>query len=67
MDFSACFDTAIALNTSHHIIGSSVESTYANLREFMNGGRACLEDEGKLVFIESTMPRWFVRLNGLCE
>ena len=61
MEFAERFDTVIAINTLHHIIGSSVEATYANLAEFMKRAAGCLESDGKLVVIESTMPRWFVR------
>jgi hypothetical protein len=62
MEFRECFDTTIAINTLHHIIGSSVEATYVNLAEFMRRAGNGLTDEGKLVLIESTMPGWFVRL-----
>jgi cyclopropane fatty-acyl-phospholipid synthase-like methyltransferase len=65
MEFSERFDTVIAINTLHHVIGPSVEGTHANLREFMRRAEACLEPDGKVVIIESTMPRWFVRLHTL--
>ena len=64
MEFDERFDTVIALNTLHHIIGSSVETTYTNLYVFMRRAMASLEGGGKLVLIESTMPRWFVWLYG---
>ena len=62
MNFLERFDTVIAVNTLHHIVGSSVRATYANLAEFMKRTTGCLCDDGRLVLIESTMPRWFVRL-----
>ncbi len=65
MEFSERFDTVIAINTLHHIVGSSVEATYANLREFMMRAKTALESDGTLVLIESTMPRWFVRMYSL--
>lgn len=65
MDFLERFDTVIAVNTLHHIVGPSVRATYANLAEFMKRTTGCLCDDGKLVVIESTMPRWFVRLYSL--
>jgi cyclopropane fatty-acyl-phospholipid synthase-like methyltransferase len=65
MDFREHFDTVIAINTLHHIVGTSVRATYANLAEFMKRTAGCLCEDGKLVIIESTMPKWFVRLYGL--
>jgi cyclopropane fatty-acyl-phospholipid synthase-like methyltransferase len=65
MEFSECFDTAIAINTLHHVVGSSVDATYENLREFMARAKTSLKPAGKLIVIESTMPRWFVSLYGL--
>ncbi len=62
MAFTERFDTVVAINTLHHVIGTSVDATYANLRELMRRAAACLEPDGKIVIIESTMPRWFVRL-----
>jgi len=64
MSFGEKFDTVLAINTLHHIVGPSVGSTYANLSELMKRSRACLIPGGKLVLIESTMPGWFVRLYG---
>ena len=64
MTFDKRFDTVIAINTLHHLVGRSVEQTYVNLREFVRRARAALRPGGKLVVIESTMPRWFVALYG---
>lgn len=65
MSFSEEFDTVLAINTLHHIVGTSVAMTYANLNELMKRSTACLAANGKVVLIESTMPRWFVSLYGL--
>jgi len=65
MTFDKRFDTVIAINTLHHIVGRSVEQTYLNLCEFMQRARVALQPGGKLVVIESTMPRWFVASYGL--
>ena len=64
MSFSEEFDTVLAINTLHHIVGTSVAMTYANLHELLKRSTACLAANGKVVLIESTMPRWFVRLYG---
>jgi hypothetical protein len=64
MTFDKRFDTVIAINALHHLVGRSVEQTYVNLREFMQRTRAAVRRGGKLVVIESTMPRWFVALYG---
>ncbi len=64
MAFPDRFDTVLAINTLHHIVGTSVAMTYANLGELMKRSASCLTVDGKVVLIESTMPRWFVRLYG---
>jgi cyclopropane fatty-acyl-phospholipid synthase-like methyltransferase len=64
MSFSEEFDTVLAINTLHHIVGTSVAMTYANLHELLKRSTACLAANGKVVLIESTMPRWFVWLYG---
>jgi hypothetical protein len=65
MTFSEQFDTVLAINTLHHVVGRSVAMTYANLNELMKRSAAGLTASGKVVLIESTMPRWFVWLYGL--
>jgi cyclopropane fatty-acyl-phospholipid synthase-like methyltransferase len=65
MEFSERFDTVLAVNALHHIVGSTVGATYANLREMMKRVHACLADDGMVVIIESTMPRWFVGFYSL--
>ena len=62
MNLDERFDTIIAVNTLHHIVGSTVEGTYTNLDELMKRAARCLDESGKLVIIESTMPQWFVRM-----
>ena len=65
MQFAEPFETVLAVNTLHHIIGNSVRATYANLARFMERAVSCMTPAGKLVVIESTMPRWFVRSYSL--
>jgi cyclopropane fatty-acyl-phospholipid synthase-like methyltransferase len=65
MQFTERFDTVLAINTLHHLIGDSVQTTYLNLERLMERSASCLTPAGKLVLIESTMPRWFVRIYGL--
>ena len=65
MSFAERFDTVLAINTLHHVVGTSVAMTYANLNELMKRSAACLAADGKVVLIESTMPRWFVWVYGL--
>jgi len=58
LTFDAEFDTAIEINTLHHIVGPSVAANYANLAQFFKGAHHALESGGKLVLVESTVPRW---------
>jgi hypothetical protein len=61
MHFDRPFDTIVAINTLHHIVDTGVAGTYANLNKVMAGVAASLEEQGRFVLIESTVPRWFLR------
>lgn len=60
MFFSEEFDTITEINTLHHIVGSSVQGTYDNLNRFFQQAHKALIPSGKLVLLESTVPRWFI-------
>jgi SAM-dependent methyltransferase len=60
MHFDQPFDTAIAINTLHHIIGNTVKATYGNLDKIMGEVAENLEPNGKFVLLESTVPAWFI-------
>ncbi|HTD17802.1 MAG TPA: class I SAM-dependent methyltransferase [Chthoniobacterales bacterium] len=56
------FDTIVAINCLHHVVGSDVGQCYRNLaRIFLVVFRA-LQPGGKLVLIESTVPAWFLKV-----
>jgi len=61
MRFDTPFDTVIAINTLHHIIGSSVRETYGNLDGVMAQVFENLSVGGKFILLESTVPQWFLR------
>lgn len=61
MHFDRPFDTAIAINTLHHVIGDTVSTTYENLGKIMEEVSRNLESNGKFVLLESTVPSWFIR------
>ncbi len=60
MRFDEPFDTAIAINTLHHVIGDTVKATYANLDKIMSEVSRNLEPNGRFVLLESTVPAWFI-------
>ena len=60
MEFERPFDTIIEINTLHHIIGDSVRGTYTNLDQLMKAVAKNLCASGRAVFIESTVPYWFL-------
>jgi SAM-dependent methyltransferase len=60
MHFDKPFDTVIAINTLHHVIGDTVKATYENLDRIMEEVTKNLEPNGKFVLLESTVPAWFI-------
>ena len=56
MRFDKPFDTLIAINTLHHVIGDTVKATYKNLDKIMGEVSRNLEPNGKFVLLESTVP-----------
>jgi SAM-dependent methyltransferase len=63
--FEKPFDTVIAINTLHHVIGDTVGATYKNLNKIMGEVSRNLEPNGKFVLLESTVPAWFIALYKL--
>ena len=54
------FDTVVAVNCLHHVVGSDVGQCYENLARILSVVFRALETGGKLVLIESTVPAWFL-------
>ena len=53
------FDTIIAINCLHHVVGSDVGQCYDNLARILTVVFEALQPGGKLVLLESTVPAWF--------
>jgi SAM-dependent methyltransferase len=53
------FDTVIAINCLHHVVGNNVEQCYHNLSRILVVLFQALQAGGKLVLLESTVPVWF--------
>jgi len=53
------FDTVIAINCLHHVVGSNVGQCYDNLSRILAVVFEALKTGGKLVLLESTVPAWF--------
>ena len=56
------FDTIIAINCLHHVVGSDVNQCYQNLQRILSAVFRALERGGKLVLLESTVPGWFLKI-----
>lgn len=56
------FDTIIAINCLHHVVGSDVGQCYQNLARILSVVFRALQTGGKLVLIESTVPAWFLKV-----
>jgi hypothetical protein len=54
------FDTIVAINCLHHVVGSDVGRCYENLTRIISAVFRALEKGGKLVLLESTVPAWFL-------
>jgi SAM-dependent methyltransferase len=54
------FDTVVAINCLHHVIGNSVSQCYENLNRIFKVVARAVEPGGKVVLIESTVPIWFL-------
>lgn len=56
------FDTIIAINCLHHVVGRNVDQCYQNLNRIFAVTFRALQPDGKLVLIESIVPAWFLKL-----
>jgi SAM-dependent methyltransferase len=54
------FDTIIAINCLHHVIGNTVAQCYENLNRIFEVVARAVQPGGKVVLIESTVPAWFL-------
>lgn len=55
------FDTIVAINCLHHVVGSDVEQCYRNLGRILSVIFRALQGGGKLALLESTVPAWFLK------
>jgi len=53
------FDTIVAINCLHHVVGNNVGQCYENLSRILAVVFEALQSGGKLVLLESTVPAWF--------
>lgn len=53
------YDVVIMQNFLHHVVGERVEDNYSNLKEVIIKMNSFLSEKGKLLILESTVPRWF--------
>lgn len=60
MQFDQQFDAVIEINTLHHVVGDSVANTYKNLDTIMEQASKAMENGGKFILLESTVPKWFL-------
>jgi SAM-dependent methyltransferase len=56
------YDTIIAINCLHHVIGRNVSQCYENLTRIFDVTFRALQPDGKLVVIESTVFAWFLTM-----
>ena len=56
------YDTIIAINCLHHVIGRNVAQCYENLTRIFEVTFRALQQGGKLVVIESTVCGWFLKM-----
>jgi hypothetical protein len=62
LDDDQKFDTIIAINCLHHVIGRNAAQCYQNLNRIFEVTFRALQPEGKLVVIESTVFGWFLTM-----
>lgn len=53
------FDGVIMVMLIHHLIGSTVEDSIENVRRAIRGAMRVLKPGGKLILMESCVPKWF--------
>ncbi len=57
----ARFDTVVMVMLLHHLVGTTVSQSRANVRKCIAECRRVLKPGGRLVIGESCVPRWFYR------
>ena len=53
------FDAVISVMLIHHLIGKDVVSNLKNLDKCISESKKALSENGKLIIVESCVPKWF--------
>jgi len=53
------FDAVMSVMLIHHLIGKDVKTNLINLDKCINESRKALSENGKLIIVESCVPKWF--------
>jgi SAM-dependent methyltransferase len=59
------FDGVVMVMLIHHLVGRNIGDCVANVRQLLSGAHRALRPGGKLVIMESCVPRWFFNLEKL--
>ena len=59
------FDTTLVVMLLHHLVGKKVSENLENLDKCLNQIRKTLASDGKLVIVESCVPKWFYLIEKL--
>ncbi len=53
------FDKVLFMFLLHHLVGNNIEDNLSNLNKCINESKKTLNDNGKIIIVESCVPKWF--------
>ncbi len=59
------FDTVLFVMLIHHLVGKNVSENFKNLNKCIKQSKKALSKNGKLVIVESCVPKWFYNIEKL--
>ncbi len=59
------FDTVLLVMLLHHLIGKNVNENLENLNKCISESKKTLSQDGKIIIVESCVPKWFYFIEKL--
>ena len=61
------FDTTLLIMLLHHLVGDNISENLTNLDKCISESYKTLKENGKIIIVESCVPKWFFFIEKILE